>query len=129
MHKTISAFMLLSLAMFFMVAACKKDSNNVDYSANADCSAIVTADNTYTNGISDILDANCATAGCHNALSASNGVDMSDYAKSKNAFVNKDALCTIHHGSGCKAMPDGRPKLSDAIINQIDCWVKNGYLE
>ena len=128
MHKTFFAFTIFSLTLLLAVS-CGKDSTTVDYTANADCSAIVSADNTYTNGIKAIIDGNCATAGCHNAATASEGIDMSDYAKTKNVFKNKDALCTIHHGSGCKAMPDGLPKLSDATINMIDCWVKNGYVE
>lgn len=128
MRKTILAFMLFSAATLFVVASCKKDNNNPDYAANADCSAIVAADNTYSNGIKTILDASCASAGCHDAIAATNGIDMSSYANSKNAFQNKNALCTIHHGSGCKPMPDGSPKLSDATINKIDCWVKSGYL-
>lgn len=129
MHKTFFAFATFSFAMLLGIASCGKDNTSADYTANADCSAIVSADNTYNNGIKAIIDAKCATAGCHNAFTASEGIDMSDYAKTKNVFEKKDALCTIHHGTGCKAMPDGQPKLSDATINQIDCWVKNGYLE
>ncbi len=129
MHKTIFAFALFSLSLGFLVSSCEKDSSGVDYTANADCSAIVAADNTYTNSIKAIMDNNCATAGCHNATTAAEGVDLSTYAKTKNAFQKKDALCTIHHGSGCKPMPDGGAKLSDSVINTIDCWVKNGYLE
>lgn len=129
MRKTFFAFLFLSLGTLFVVAACKKDSNSTDYTANADCSAIVAADNTYTNSIKDILDASCATAGCHNAFSAVEGVDLSTYGKSKTAFQNKAVLCSIHHGSGCKPMPENLPQLSASTINKIDCWVKSGYLE
>ncbi|MCF8243735.1 MAG: hypothetical protein K9J37_02540 [Saprospiraceae bacterium] len=129
MHKTILAFALFSLALIFAVASCKKDSNNPDYAANADCTAIVTADNTYTNSIKAILNTGCASAGCHDAISVSSGVDLSNYANSKNVFQNNNALCAIHHGSGCKPMPNGSPKLSDATINKLDCWAKNGYAE
>ncbi len=128
MRKTSLAFMLFSAATLFVVASCKKDSSNPDYPADADCSSIVSADNTYTNSIKAILDASCANAGCHDAITASEGIDLSNFTNAKHAFEHKDALCTIHHGSGCKPMPDGSPKLSDATINKIDCWVKNGYL-
>lgn len=129
MRKTFFAFMLLSFAALVAVTSCKKDSNSADYAANADCTAIVAADNTYTNSIKAILDASCATAGCHNVFSAAEGIDFSDYAKSKNAFQNKKVLCSIHHGSGCTPMPQDKPQLSDSDINKIDCWVKNGYAE
>ena len=128
MTKNIAMVATLALALVF-AASCGKDDDKVDYTADADCTAIVSADNTYTNGIKTILDASCASAGCHDALAATEGVDMSDYAKVKVAFQSKDALCTIHHGAGCTAMPDGAPQLSSTIINKIDCWAKNGYAE
>lgn len=128
MYKTIFAFTLFSFSLLFVVASCGKDDNNVDYAAAADCTAIVTPDNTYTNGIKAILDTSCASAGCHDAISASEAIDLSNYTNSKHAFEKKDALCTIHHGKGCKPMPDGSPKLSDSVINKLDCWAKNGYL-
>jgi len=128
MHKSILVFTLFSLSLLFVVASCDKDKSGVDYAANADCSAIVAADNTYSNSIKAILDASCASAGCHDAVTASEGIDLSDYAKSKNAFEKKDVLCSIHHGSGCDPMPKGSPQLSNATINKIDCWVKGGYL-
>lgn len=129
MQKSFFVFTIFSLSLLLGVASCGKDNTNADYTANADCSAIVSADNTYNNSIKAIIDANCATAGCHNAFTATEGIDMSDYAKTKNVFENKPALCSIHHGSGCEPMPDNLPKLSDAIINKIDCWVKSGYPE
>lgn len=129
MRKTFFAFMLLSFGTLFVFVSCGKDSNKPDYAADADCGSIVTADNTYTNSIKAILDASCATAGCHNQFSASEGIDFSDYAKSKTAFQNKEVLCSIHHGSGCTPMPENADQLSASVINKIDCWVKNGYLE
>lgn len=116
-------------ASFLFVAACGKDDDKVDYTADADCTAIVTADNSYTNSIKAIMDGSCALSGCHSADNPSENVDLSDYAGTKKAFESQDALCTIHHGSGCTPMPDGSPKLSDAVINKIDCWAKNGYVQ
>ncbi len=129
MCKTTFAFALFTLTLLFAATSCGKDNDKVDYAALADCSAIVAADNTYTNSIKAILDASCATAGCHNAVTASAGVDLTTYAKAKTAFENKEALCSIHHGSGCKPMPNVGAQLSNALINQIDCWAKNGYAE
>ncbi len=128
MRKTIFALTLFSLSLLFVAYSCGKDSSGVDYAANADCSAIVAADNTYSNSIKAILDANCATAGCQDAVTAGEGIDLSDYAKSKIAFDKKDVLCAIHHGSGCEPMPSGGSQLSNSDINKIDCWVKSGYL-
>lgn len=120
---------LLSLVFILTVISCVKDTTNSDYLDNADCSGIDTDANTYTKSIKAILDTHCATSGCHDAFAQSEGVDLSDYANAKNGFENQDCLCSIHHGSGCTPMPEGASKLSDAIIQKLDCWAKNGYLQ
>ena len=129
MRKTTYAFTLFSLTLLLAGSSCGKDDSGVDYAANADCSATVSSDNTYNLEIKDILNTNCATAGCHDAVTATEGVDLSDYAKAKNAFEKKPVLCAIHHGSGCKPMPNTGGQLSNSDINKIDCWVKSGYLQ
>ncbi len=114
-----------------LIVACGDDTNdtpnpnaNSTYTEAADC----TSNNpTYTNDIKAILDANCATAGCHNATTASSGIDLSDYNGSASAVNTSSFLCSIHHGDGdCSHMPQGGPKMSDANITAITCWVKNG---
>lgn len=115
----------LALALVFF--NCSKEST--DYLANADCTGIDTQTNTYTKPIKSILDTYCATSGCHDAFARERGVDLSSYATSKSAFQTTNCLCSIHHGSECVQMPQGGAKLSDAIIQKIDCWAKNGYQE
>ncbi len=132
MRKTTFAFALFSLSLLLtLTTACGDDEgSSVDYTADADCTVIVAADNTYNNDIKTILnDYGCSSAGCHDATTAAEGVDLSDYAKTKNAFENKEVLCSIHHGSGCDPMPKGGSKMSNSDINKIDCWVKNGYAQ
>lgn len=120
----ILAFILL-LATF----ACVKDSSNSTYLDNADCSGVDAANNTYTKSVKEILDAHCATSGCHDAFAQEKGVDLSSYAGAKNGFENQDCLCSIHHGAGCEPMPQGASKLDDATIQKLDCWAKNGYAQ
>jgi hypothetical protein len=116
---------LLTLSMFAgMVAftACKKDA--VDYAAQATCTGSVP---TYTSDIASILNTNCALSGCHNANSAKEGINLSAYEAASSQFINNsNNLISIHHGSGAKPMPEGRPQLSADLINKLDCWVKNG---
>jgi hypothetical protein len=126
MKKTI-VFASLSFCLLYIVTSCKNDTPSEDYLSAAVCTSVVDSANTYTTAIKAILDTQCATSGCHNAASAKEGVNLSDYANAKTAFQSKDALCTIHHGSGCTPMPQGGSKLSDALIQKIDCWGKNGY--
>jgi hypothetical protein len=127
MRKSILAFSLFTLALAATVGSCKKDSNDVDYASQADCASFPAAVTTYDPTVKAVLDTYCATAGCHDAITASEGIDLTDYAKSKNAFDKKEVLCSVHHGSGCKAMPQGLDKLDATTINLLDCWAKNGY--
>jgi hypothetical protein len=113
------------------VPACEKNTpnNSNTYLDQADCTGVDIAGNSYDNEIKAILDSQCATAGCHDALTKSEGIDLSTYAKAKTAFQNQACLCTIHHGPECRPMPQDGAKLSDAVIKKIDCWAKNGYVE
>lgn len=102
--------------------SCKK-SEDTNYADAATC----TSTPTYTADVAPILNASCATPGCHNASSKRDGIDLSTYASAKSEFTKSNtALASVHHASGVKAMPQGQSKLSDASINKLDCWVKNG---
>ena len=122
-------FAFIALSAFIAVASsCKKNKDNPDYAAEANCSAIADSANRYTNSINALLDARCATSGCHNA-SAAGGINLSNYAGAKNAFQNRNALCSVHQGNDCQPMPNSGAKLSDSELNKLDCWVQNGFLE
>lgn len=84
---------------------------------------------TYTADIADILNASCAYAGCHGGSFPADGLDLSTYSKAKNASLNGKVLASIKQQGGAKAMPIGAPKLSDALISKIDCWIQNGAPE
>ncbi len=121
---------VFSLLILFplLFAACAYDAVNADYATQADCSQIDSTQNTYAASIKAILDANCATAGCHDVATQASSIDLSTFSLAKEAFTNGEALCSIHFGSGCIGMPKAG-KLSDELINKIDCWVKNGFLQ
>ncbi len=132
MHKTFFVIATFSLALAFTVISCDKDDEGgggTDYADQADCTNFPASLNTYTAVVGPILDTYCAGSGCHDAITASEGIDLSDYAKSKNAFENKNVLCSVHHGADCVAMPQAADKLDDVTINILDCWAKNDYPE
>lgn len=111
---------IIAISLLSAIAACTK---TTDYAANAVCNGT----STYSGQTAAILNANCATGGCHNAATKKAGIDLSTYAAASDQFKNnKKNLISIHHGSGAEAMPQGSAKLSDANINLLDCWVKNG---
>jgi hypothetical protein len=118
--KLIVVIFILSIAF-----SCKKTADT-NYADEATC----TSTPTYTADIAPILNVSCAIGGCHNASAKKGGIDLSNYNVAKSEFTKSNtALASVHHASGVDAMPDGQSKLSDATINKLDCWVKNGCLE
>jgi hypothetical protein len=124
MEKKIIAIVVILSIMF---AACKKNDTSSTFVDKAVCTSVIDSANTYAKSIKDIINTNCAQSGCHSASSKKAGVDLSGYSSVKEEIQNGNSLCTIHHGSGCKPMPQGGNKLSDSDIAKIDCWAKNGY--
>lgn len=121
--KTILITATICIALFAGMISCKK-TDKTDYAANATCTGTTP---TYTANIATILDANCASSGCHNASSAKAGIKLDNYANASDQFKNNNKnLIAIHHGNGVDAMPKGASQLSSTLINQLDCWVKNG---
>ncbi|MBK8567795.1 MAG: hypothetical protein IPN76_31875 [Saprospiraceae bacterium] len=130
MRKTYFVLATFSLALAFTAISCgDDDGGGTDYASQADCASFPSSVTSYDLVVKPILDTYCASAGCHDAITASEGIDLSDYTKSKNAFDKKDVLCSIHHGKDCVAMPQGSDKLDDTTINILDCWAKNDYPE
>jgi mono/diheme cytochrome c family protein len=100
-------------------AACKKDAAI----PTVDCTG---ATPTYTANVKAIFDTNCSFSGCHDSVTKEQGYDLSTYAGSKSASAKKELLGSINRTSGYDPMPKGSPKMSDADIKNITCWVNNG---
>lgn len=121
MKKSIFSSVFL-LAIIVAVSSCKKEETPVEY----DCTGLTP---TYTADIKPILDASCASAGCHSSVNPSEDIDLSTYASTKEHGNEDHFLGSIQHLSGYEPMPNGQPKLSDEIIKKISCWVQNGMPE
>ena len=108
-------------------SSCTKDKTPPP--ADVTCDGIDPAANTYNLRIKTILDAECATVGCHDNFVASFSIRLNNYANSQEAFETKNSLCSIKQTGGCLPMPQGRDKLADSLITYIQCWANNGYQE
>jgi hypothetical protein len=117
--------LFFGLVLGLSAIACSKDSmTNTEYANAASCTGVTP---TYTTDIKAIMDSRCATSGCHSASSAAHGIKLHDLTNTKAAFdSHSNFLATVHHASGEEAMPQGSSKLSDADIQKLDCWFKNG---
>jgi hypothetical protein len=119
--KVFTCFFIFGIVLT-IISSCSKDDNNV-----VDCTGVTP---TYTNDIAPILNASCATSGCHSALFPASGINLSAYTAAKSASINGKVLKSIKHESGVAAMPPmGASKLSAANIRLIECWIKNGAPE
>lgn len=116
MKKILLGSFLIGIALIY---SCKKSSTATTY----DCTGITP---TYTNNVKAIMDANCATSGCHSAGSKAAGKDFSSFnATSSNASSNS-FMGSMQHLSGYSSMPKGASKLSDADLQTLYCWIQNG---
>lgn len=97
-----------------------------DKEENLYTSSCVTTDIRYANIVKPIVDANCNVTGCHNSATNAGGYDLSTYAGLKAVATSGQLVGSITHASGFSQMPQGREKLSDCQISQIQTWVANG---
>ena len=84
---------------------------------------------TYTADIKPILDASCAKSGCHDAITAQNGVNLSNYTTASAISQQERFLAVIEHRAGFPQMPFDGPKLPDNQIQLLKCWVADGSPE
>jgi hypothetical protein len=112
---------LSSVLAVVFIYACKKKSITT-----YDCAGITP---TYIANIKPIMDANCATSGCHSASKKAAGIDLSSYGATKAYSSNDKFIKSIQHISGTEAMPKGGSKLSEENIKLIYCWTNNGTPE
>jgi hypothetical protein len=115
-------FKLITVCICFATIffACKKAATPTTYT----CTGIVAA--TYTKDIKPIMDASCATSGCHSASKKAAGYDFSTYESVKSHNGHNSFMGSMQHLSGYDAMPKGSAKLSDSILQKISCWIAAG---
>jgi hypothetical protein len=120
MKSTAIILSIFSVLMFNQ--SCKKETTPQTF----DCAGVAP---TYNGEIKAILNASCATQGCHSASSNAAGRNYSTYSAAKSNASSDAFLGSIQHLSGYSAMPKGASKLSDANIKLLSCWKQNGFPE
>ena len=111
----------IGLLAFAFVPSCSKD-NVVDYIDVQNCQDTVS----FSQQIAPMMLNNCATSGCHDAITAESGYDLTTHASvSANSAI---ILSAIRHDAGTVAMPDGADKLPDSLIQQFSCWIYQGKM-
>ena len=111
--KTINT--LITLIFITLLFSCSKDE-----SKTVECDG---SNLTYDSGIATIINTSCNSSGCHGANS-SNGV-FTSFAGLAGAIKNGSFNNRVINKQD---MPKGS-SLSQTQLNQIKCWIDNGYPE
>lgn len=129
MKKTffVAITILGSILLSTSIQSCYYDSEEELYGLPSSTTCDSTAGKFATN-VFPIMSAQCATSGCHNAVTASAGANFSNYATIKSYITNsKDFLLgSIKHTSGFSAMPKDGSKLATCDISKIESWINAG---
>lgn len=117
-------FSLLALALF--VSACKTTqtttSTKTTEPAKAPCGEV-----TYTSHIAKLMTDHCIK--CHGtggSYEPAHGIALDSYASVAAESKKKHFMGSIHQEEGYDAMPRKAPKLNDADIALIECWIQTG---
>ncbi|MDX2359814.1 MAG: hypothetical protein QNK23_03335 [Crocinitomicaceae bacterium] len=113
MKLIIQSFMIGSL---IVMSSCKKD-----MAPDPECVEEIS----YATHVKPMLDMNCTTTSCHDAATAGGYNLVSHSSVSANAEV---ILSVISHESEFTAMPLGGAKFADSLIQNFNCWIKQGKL-
>ncbi len=118
--------MIVSVVAF--VAACnttKKQTPaaSTDTKPALECSSM---NITFSGEIKSILETHCSK--CHNSNNKA-GYNFLTLESAIKAGKDGHLLGTIKHEKGYDKMPIGAPKLSQELIDKLECWVNNGMPE
>lgn len=114
-------YFVVMLCGGILIYACSSDAVNTD----EECTEQIT----YTSNVKAVMDASCATSGCHNAQTKADGIDLSTYSEVRDESSNNRFMGSMRHESGFDRMPEGAQKLSDDVLDMIACWISNGTPE
>jgi hypothetical protein len=104
--------------------SCYKDNAEDMYPAGSSGGGCDTTNTGFSTVIQPIINAKCATSGCHLG-SAATGYDLSDY-HGVAAVANSGKLLNAINHTGGQPMPKDQPKLDNCTIAKITKWVNNG---
>lgn len=115
---------LITLALLFALTwfSCTRDKTSSCTQSNAV--------DTYTNTVKPVLDAECATAGCHNSVSGSGGIVLDNFSDAVDAAKNEAKFfCSIKFEC-TPFMPQGYSfPIDSASIAALEKWRDNCFPE
>ena len=113
--------LLIIPTLFLLITSCAKDQTPEPVVVEPDvCDSIPKS---FSVDVQPIFDTHCVS--CHNA--ANNFANGQSWETHAEISANIDNILTaINHQAGATAMPYQLPKLSDSLIQVIECWASDG---
>lgn len=117
---------VLLFVVMALATACEDDDKKIVITQSQElCDSLNIS---YTEDVAAILESTgCSGDYCHG--SGAGGVNLRDWQSTKTAAESPKFLKAIRHELGASPMPKGGGKLSDADLEKIECWIKNGSRE
>ena len=121
MNKNILIAFALMTTTIFVIQSCSKDTTQTPKTLV--CNNAVTY--SYTADVKPIFDVHCASFACHSNLVSAAGISLESFANAKQSTETTNVICSMKHV--CKPMPQSAPKLSDSLIQVVECWAASGF--
>lgn len=122
----VSGCLLPILIIVLSMQACYNDKADKLYGVKT-TSTCDTSNVSYATIIAPIMQQNCTTSGCHDAVTQSGGYNFTVHSGLVTAIVNNRLIGCIRHEAGYNAMPNNGGKLADCDISKIVAWVNAGF--
>ncbi len=84
----------------------------------------------FAEEILPLLISNCAKAGCHDATTHQEGINLTSYGNVMSTISASDLMNSVHGTGGIDIMPPANapPALTSSQINLLQAWVNQGML-
>ena len=123
-----NSFLRVSIGVFIIsalvVSSCYQRNAEEFYPSNPSGQNCDTTNVTFSGTVQPIINAKCATSGCHNDNST--GYNLSTYGGVKAIANSNQLMNSILRNGQSKPMPQGEPKLDDCSLVKIQKWVNDG---
>lgn len=111
--------------MLLVASSCYYD-NEEELYGGTPTPACDTATTTFQAVVKPIIDANCATAGCHTDVTKAGNFSLQGYANVKTKIDDGTLIGSIKWEPGYSRMPQGRTQLPECEILKIETWKNKG---
>jgi uncharacterized membrane protein len=125
---TVYLLSALTIGVLTMAATCKKATTTATPVAKTSSKTACKITPTYTANVKPIIDEACGTK-CHSGQWKADGIELTSYALVSAESKKARFLGSLNHKANYDPMPKKADKLSDSVLQILQCWVDGGSPE